>query len=229
MSDEDTIGGDDRHDFTAAEYVLGVLERRGSARRGVPHGERAQIRGGGRVLGDASWRIGGIGSRGRAASQSLGRHRGSLVGLARASARARRLLEQPRLLADLRHCLGRACCCEHGRARLSRANSLAWAAAPRNARRAIGSAGISRRRQSSRRHRHRGAGGASHRRATAILRALGHSARRQAAFAWPCRSQASGEGGGAAGASAACQRQFDARDFASSPSAARQPASRPAR
>ena len=25
MSDEDTIGGDDRHDFTAAEYVLGVL------------------------------------------------------------------------------------------------------------------------------------------------------------------------------------------------------------
>ena len=25
MSDEDTIGGDDRHDLTAAEYVLGVL------------------------------------------------------------------------------------------------------------------------------------------------------------------------------------------------------------
>ena len=51
------------------------------------------------------------------------------------------------------------------------------------------------------------------RRPAAILRALGHPARRQAAFAWPGRSQASGEGGGAAGAAAACQRRFDARDL----------------
>ena len=41
MSDEDTIGGDDRNDFTAAEYVLGVLraeDRRAAEFRPDPDG-----------------------------------------------------------------------------------------------------------------------------------------------------------------------------------------------
>ena len=164
MSDEDTIGGDDRHDFTAAEYVLGVLSA--EDRRAAEFRMAAEPKFAAEV---AYWetRLGGL-------AESVPAVAPPAKVWAGIEDRLSASLAPPRERAGFWNSLAfwrTFAIASAGLAAASMAGLVYLAQIPSLGPPLLatldeqsGRAGISRRRQSGRRHRHRGAGGASHRR-----------------------------------------------------------------